>query len=368
MDLQEAFAELGLSRPTNHADAKVAYRSLAMHWHPDTNGSPHAGARMKLINVAYALVCRHLDAHPHATATATAADPRPAQPAARSQSGFTEYDWKRGFSAPASGCNSTRSVLVQRSVQVSLFEAAFGCVKRLSGMESDTCVRCAGSGEYPGDWTLGARCMQCFGSGLHGAGGGLETAERPLRCVACQGSGVFKPEPPQCTLCRGSGKAERKCWTVDVHIHAGALDCAEVAASDIRLRSSLNGMIKKFKLTVQIEKSPIFRLDHDRLSVVVPVSLLRWVLGGEMTVPTLDGTIRVALPDRPTGLWVQGQGWPQFGKPNQRQPLFVLPKMVFPADLQGEERHMLQALDARCKLPEVEGWNRSVKAWRESAA
>jgi hypothetical protein len=42
--------------------------------------------------------------------------------------------------------------------------------------------------------------------------------------------------------------------------------------------------------------------------------------------------------------------------------------MISPKSFGDEERHLLQALDARCKLPEVEGWNRSVQAWMESAA
>jgi DnaJ-class molecular chaperone len=66
MDVKQAFAELGLSLHTNPTDAKAAYRTLAMQWHPDVNASPQAGARMKLINVAYALVCRHLDSRQHA--------------------------------------------------------------------------------------------------------------------------------------------------------------------------------------------------------------------------------------------------------------------------------------------------------------
>jgi DnaJ-class molecular chaperone len=155
---------------------------------------------------------------------------------------------------------------------------------------------------------------------------------------------------------------------VDVHIHAGALDGSEVPVNDIRFWSPLDESPRKFKLTVQIEKNPIFRLDNDRLSVTVPISILRWALGGEMTVATLDGSVRVRLPERLTGLRVKDQGWPQFEKSNQRKPLFALPKMVFPESLKDEERRMLQALDARCKSPEVDGWNRSVQAWVESAA
>jgi molecular chaperone DnaJ len=366
MDIKQAFAELGLGLHTNPFDAKAAYRTLAMQWHPDINMSPQADARMKLINVAYALICRHLDSHQ--TTAVPPAKPQASAGAKRAAPGFSEYDLKKGFKAAHNENASSRELLVQRSVKVSLFEAAFGCVKRVSGMEPDTCVRCAGSGEYAGIWTLGSKCMQCFGRGMQGERGDSDTLGGLMRCVACTGTGVFKSTPPPCSLCRGTGKAERKAWMVDVHIHAGALDGSEVQASDIRLRSSLNESPRRFKLTVQIEKSPIFRLDHDRLSVTVPISILRWALGGEITVPTLDGSTRVRLPERLTGLWVKDHGWPQLGKSSQRKPLFVLPKMVFPDNLKDEERRMLQALDARCKSPEVDGWNRSVQAWVESAA
>jgi molecular chaperone DnaJ len=366
MDLKQALAELGLSLHTNPTDAKAAYRSLAMQWHPDINGSPQAGVRMKVINVAYALVCHHLDAALQA-ATDLAKPPASAS-FNRCASGFTEYDWKKGFKAPSSGSTSPREALVQRNIPVSLFEAAFGCVKRVSGMEPAACVRCAGSGEYAGTWTLGSKCMQCLGRGLHGECGGANAMRRSLRCVACNGSGVLKPKPPPCPLCRGTGKTERKAWMVDVQIPAGTLDASEVPSSDIRVRSSLNAAPMKFKLTVQIEKSAIFRLDKDRLSVTVPVSILRWALGGEITVPTLDGSISVRIPERFTGLWVKDQGWPQLGTLSQRKPMFVLPKMVLPESLDDEGRRILQALDARCKSPEVDGWNRSVQAWVEFAA
>jgi molecular chaperone DnaJ len=304
MDLGQAFAELGLSLHTNLADAKSAYRILAMQWHPDVNTSPQAGARMKQINVAYTLVCRHLDSHQHAKAS----DATPTTPKSANQttSGFAEYDWKMGFKTASGGFGSHRAAQVQRSVQVSLFEAAFGRVKRVSGMEPDTCVRCAGSGEFAATWTLGSKCMQCFGRGKQGEPAAADARGGLMRCVACQGTGIFKPPLPPCPQCKGSGKAERRTWMVDVHIQAGTLDGSEVPAGDIRLRSSLNESPRKFKLTVQIEKSPIFRLDNDRLSVVVPISILRWALGGLLTVPTLDGSIRVPRPDRFTGLGVQG--------------------------------------------------------------
>ena len=230
MDVKQAFAELGLSLHTSPADAKAAYKILAMQWHPDLNASPQANDRMKMINVAYALVCSHLDAMQQAAAARVRPKASASANDNRSASGFSEFDWRKGFKPAPRGSTSAREVLVQRSVQVSLFEAAFGCVKRVSGTEPHACVRCAGSGEYAGNWTLGSKCMQCFGRGMHIERGGVDGTGRLLRCVACTGTGVFKSPPPPCPQCKGTGKTERKAWTVDVNIQAGTREGSEIPA------------------------------------------------------------------------------------------------------------------------------------------
>jgi molecular chaperone DnaJ len=280
--------------------------------------------------------------------------------------GFTEFDWKTGFqSRPAAGqpgAAAPRQAPVQRTLQVSLFEAAFGCVKRVSGTVTGTCQRCAGSGEFSGSWTLGTQCLQCHGRGQVGQSGALRA------CSACQGQGLLKPPPPRCTTCKGTGHAERRSWMADVHIHAGTLDGAEVQASDIRLRTSLAEAPRRIRLQVQLEKHPLFKLEIDRLSVSVPISFWRWSLGGEITVPTLEGSTRVRLAAKPTAILVKNEGWPEAKTALRRRPMYVLPRMVYPQDLGAHERELLQMLDTRGPMPEVEGWTRHVQACVEASA
>jgi molecular chaperone DnaJ len=357
MDIKQAFAELGLTLQASSAEAKAAYRTLAMRWHPDVNIGLATETRMKRINVAYALVCQHLDACVAATRPAPGAAASPA-------SGFAEFDWRTGFQKARPGPAKPPEDCVKRSIRVSLFEAAFGCIKRVHGMAPDCCGRCAGSGEATGTWTVGAKCLQCFGCGIVPlrTGSGARST-----CDACMGSGVFKPVPPACPACKGTGKAEHRAWVVDVPVCAGTLDGARVENGDIRVRSGGHALPRSFELTVQIEKHPLFKLDQGRLSVAVPVSVWRWALGGEITVPTLDGSVRVSLPNRPSALLVKDQGWPEYKAPKQRKPLYVLPKIIYPDELRHEERRMLELLDVRSNLPEVQGWSRNVQAWAESS-
>lgn len=357
MDIQQAFAELGLTPQASPPEAKAAYRTLAMRWHPDVNIGLETETRMQRINVAYALVCQHLDARAAAAAQA-------ASQAASASSGFTEFSWKNGFRPASHSPSMPRAACAERRLRVSLFEAAFGCVKRVSGMEPVACPRCAGSGTHAGSWTLGSKCPRCFGQGMLGASVG---STFKTSCDTCRGTGVFKPAPPPCPACRGTGKTAQQAWTVDVTIHAGTLDGTLVQSRDIRARSGMQALPHSLKLTVQIEKHPLFRLDQNRLSVALPISVWRWALGGEITVPTLDGSARVNLPTAPSVLLVKNQGWPHYQEPHLRKPLFVLPKVVYPEQLRPHERRMLELLDVRSQMPEVKCWSRHMQAWMESS-
>ena len=355
MDIKQAFAELGLPPQADQADARVAYRALAMRWHPDVNSGSDADARMKAINVAYAMVCQHLSAlgrAGHAPSPAT---------------GFTEFDWKTGFKTAKQAAETKREECAQRTIHVSLFEAAFGCIKRVNGLEPHACLRCAGSGEFSGSWTLGSKCPHCFGRGKATAQD-IASGKMYSACGSCLGSGVYKPVPPQCPDCKGSGKTQRRAWLVDVPIYAGTLDGAVIESRDIRVRSGAESLPRAFQFTVHIEKHPIFKLNRDRLSVVVPVSVWRWAMGGDLTVPTLDGSACVQMPAKPTVLLVKNQGWPEFKLPSQRKSLFVLPKIVYPEHLDQEELQLLQHLESRSRLPDVQGWERNLQAWVESSA
>jgi molecular chaperone DnaJ len=245
-----------------------------------------------------------------------------------------------------------REECVQRAIHVSLFEAAFGCIKRVSGMQPESCPRCGGSGESSAAWTLGSKCMQCFG--------------RSTACVACLGSGVYKPPPPQCPGCKGSGKSERRAWLVDLPIYAGTLDGTIVQNCDIRVRAGAEALPRTLQFTVRIDLHPLFKLNHNRLSVLVPVSVWRWAMGGALTVPTLDGSARIGLPAKPGVLQVRDQGWPAYKRPQQRDALYVLPKIVYPEQLDRLDMQALEQLEARSHLPDVLGWQRSLQAWAAS--
>ena len=47
---------------------------------------------------------------------------------------------------------------------------------------------------------------------------------------------------------------------------------------------------------VQIKQHPVFQRDHDDLHCEMPVSFATAALGGEIEIPTLDGSARIKVP------------------------------------------------------------------------
>jgi len=293
-DIHQAFAELGLAPQANEAQARAAYRALAMRWHPDLHAGADNEARMKAINVAYAQISQHLR-----SASMRTASPQP-------DAGFAEFDWKAGFRRAHSAQQTNHDVAVHRCIQVSLLEAALGCVKRVHGVQGTS-----QPGGFRGD------------------------------CAA---------------------------WSVDVPIHAGTCDGMQVDVRDIRVRSGAQVLPRRLHFSIAIEPHPLFKLHQDRLSVVVPVSVWHWALGAELAVPTLQGSRRIRLPSKPGAIMLKQQGWPEYRNPGQRKPLFVLPKIIYPEQLSAAERQLLQDLEAHSPLAEVQDWQRSLRAWVEAAS
>lgn len=80
---------------------------------------------------------------------------------------------------------------------------------------------------------------------------------------------------------------------------------------------------------VSVKPHPFFTRDGNDIVVEVPVSLSEAVLGTRMTVPTIDGPVKVTVPEGSntgTKLRLRGKGIGGTGKPRGDQ--FVMLKIV----------------------------------------
>ena len=302
MDIQQAFAELGLNPHATPAQARLCYQMLALRWHPHTEANPEAMARMQAIETAYETVVAHLlvraDLSP--VAKRTALPVLELGDAIGPPSGFAEFDCKAGFAG------ARRVQPFTRVLRISLAEAAQGCIKRVSASANGSSLRCGG-------------------------------------------------ETDASTI-----------WVADVRIRPGTLDGAEVAPEDIHLCASSPSQPSGLRLPVLIEKHPLFCLEQDRLTVTVPISIWDWLLGGELTVPTLQGHVHMQLPPRAGVMKLPDRGWPRADQPGQYFPLYVQLRRIYPHRLDDGDLQLVKGLAQRARLPEVAGWQRSLQAWMET--
>jgi molecular chaperone DnaJ len=224
------------------------------------------------------------------------------------------------------------------TLTVSLEEVAAGAEKVLDVSRQVTCRRCAGEGADP----EGGRreCEPCGGSGR-------SPTRRLLRqdCARCDGAGYVVIK--KCSRCDGSGRhgVEDR---LKVKVPRGV-----ATGQKLKLRGRGNaprGAAPPGDLFVilSVAEHPLFRRRGADLICEVPVTYAEAVLGGELTVPTLDGatTIRVP-PATPSGklLRLTGRGLPRADRKG-RGDLHLKVVVEIPTDLGPEQRSALERATA----------------------
>jgi molecular chaperone DnaJ len=222
---------------------------------------------------------------------------------------FSFDDLFRGFTGGRRGRAGGRSpfeaeeVLVGDSIEVqttmSFMEAAKGTSKTISITPLTTCKTCSGNGLKSG--TKRTECKSCGGTGtkVHFVSGGFQMAST---CGACGGQGVTIPRGGECRTCSGNGVTrERK--TINVDIPAGIDDGMRLRldregdapvtgqAANPEARSTRGDLY----VLVRVATDPKFSRSGADVLHTATIPLTTALLGGEWTIPTLDGDVRVKI-------------------------------------------------------------------------
>ena len=99
-------------------------------------------------------------------------------------------------------------------------------------------------------------------------------------------------------------------------------------------------------LTVRVEKDPVFERKGDDLYVELPVDLYTALLGGTVQVRTLDGMVKMKIPEGVKNgqlLRLKGKGMPHYGK-HGHGDLFARVKVVLPEKLTAEQKDLLKKM------------------------
>ena len=291
---------LGVERSASDQELKAAYRKLAMQYHPDRNpGDVAAEEKFKECSEAYQVLSdpqkrAAYDRYGHAGANG---GPGMGGFDGSPFGGFEDlgdiFGDLFGFNMGGRSRGPTR-VQKGRDLHYDLTldfeEAVFGKETQVTIQRHEPCDDCKGTGVAGGRGPT--TCQQCQGRGQVRYQQGFFSIART--CPVCNGSGTVITDP--CQGCRGEGRTVKE-RNVSVKVPAGVEDGTRIryqGEGDVGRNGGIAGDLY-VELTVRPHK--FFERVGNDLHCTVPVSFPQATLGDELTLPTLDGEVRLKVPE-----------------------------------------------------------------------
>ncbi|MGE5615982.1 MAG: molecular chaperone DnaJ, partial [Bacillota bacterium] len=263
--------------------------------HPDRNpGNKAAEEHFKEAKEAYEVLCepekrRAYDAYGHAGVN-------PQMGMGADAAGFGGFAEAFGdiFSDIFGGSGRARSNVfrgadLRYNLEITLEQAARGTDTKIRIPTMDTCETCHGSGAKPG--TQPKTCDTCHGSGSVRLSQGFFSIQQT--CQACHGTGKVIPDP--CPTCRGAGRIKRH-KTLAVKIPMGVDQGDRIRLSGEGEAGVNGGPPGDLYVVIHLREHSVFHREGDDLQCEMPISITLAALGGEIEIPTLDGSAKVKIP------------------------------------------------------------------------
>jgi molecular chaperone DnaJ len=246
----------------------------------------------------------------------------------------------RGRGGASSGVGPRRGADITAQLTVEFKDSVSGITTTLYLTTDAQCSTCDGSGAKPG--TSPTMCSACGGRGVVDDNQGMFSFSTP--CRVCGGQGVRIEDP--CPTCSGSG-VEKRQREVKTRIPAGVKDGQTIRLKGRGGPGRNSGPAGDLLVELRVMPHPLFGRSGDNLTVTVPITYSEAALGGDIDVPTLDGT-RVTLRLRSgtqTGSRHRVKGKGIEGKHNTGD-LIVTVNVEVPSDLTDEQREAIEQLAA----------------------
>ena len=372
MAKRDYYEVLGVNRDASDEDIKKSYRKLAMKFHPDRNpDNPKAEEHFKEAKEAYEVLSDPkrrpaYDSYGHAGVETSAAG-------AGAGAGFSNFADAFGdiFGDIFNGSRGARSQVfrgadLRYNLEITLEQAAHGFETKIRIPTMAGCTTCSGSGARAG--SKPQSCPSCHGAGQVRMTQGFFSIQQT--CPRCHGTGKIVPNP--CAACSGTGRVKNQ-KTLAVKIPAGVDEGDRVRLSGEGESGVNGGPAGDLYVQVHIKPHPVFQRDHDDLHCEMPVSFATAALGGEIDIPTLDGSARIRVPlETQSGKTFRLRGKGIKGVRSQTHgELFCHVVVETPVNLTGRQQELLREFEAISQKdtarhnPRAKSWLEKVKEFFE---
>ena len=309
---KDYYKVLGVPRNANKEEVKKAYRKLAHQYHPDKGGDEK---RFKEINEAYQVLSderKRAQYDQFGQVFDGASGPQQGGfnwpggfrvdfgEGGFEPGGFADFDFSDivedffGAAGRQRRSSPDRGRDIRIGLEISFEESVMGAKKEVELARLARCGRCNGAGGEPG--TDVRTCAACQGKGH------IQKTQRTflgsftqvVTCSDCRGQGK-RPETP-CAECRGRGVAEKE-ELLEVFVPRGVRD-GEVLKITGKGDAIAGGRTPgDLYIEIHVLAHPVFRRQGDDIIMHLPIRFSQAALGDAVDIETLDGTMRVKIPE-----------------------------------------------------------------------
>ena len=371
MSKEDYYETLAVNKSSSEAEIKQAYRKKAMKYHPDRNkGDKGAEKEFKKINEAYYVLKdkekkAQYDQFGH-------------QAFENGGSGFKDSNFSGDFSdifeemfgnfdddiggifggRRRSSRRNTKEygADLRYDMEVSLEEIFSGKKIVVHVPTKIKCKTCDGNGHEAN--SKPETCSTCEGHGSVRASQGFFTIQQT--CPECRGTGQVIKNP--CNPCKGTGRIDKK-KSLSVDIPAGVEDGTRIRLSGEGEAGYQGGPSGDLYIFIKEKPHTIFKRDAEHLYCRAPIPMTTATLGGNIEVPTLDGSIvKVKIPpgtQTGSNFRLSSKGMP-IVRQNGKGDLYLEALVETPVNLSTNQKDLLKQFDGdknkKTTSPQSEGF------------
>jgi len=306
MSKRDYYEVLGVSKGAADDEIKKSYRKLAMKYHPDRVSTmpdaekKQAEEKFKELQEAYAVLSdaqkrQIYDQVGHA-GFQTGGGHQAGGGGFHGFSGgfediFETFGDIFGGGRGQRGGGKPRGSDMEIQLEITLENSAFGLEKEITYPKTEKCGTCNGSGAKKGSEPI--NCKTCNGVGQVRFAQGFFSVQQT--CPDCRGAGKVIKDP--CGDCRGNGLV-RVSKKLKVNIPAGIDDGSTLRMTGEGEAGFHGGTNGDLYIHIRVKPHKVFTRKGKDLYCEVPISFITAALGGEVSVPTLDGkVVQLKIPE-----------------------------------------------------------------------
>ena len=296
MAKRDYYEILGLERSADAKEIKTAYRRLAMKYHPDRNpDDAQAEDKFKEATEAYEILSDEqkkaaYDRYGHAGVDQSAGGGGGFSGGANFSDIFGDVFGDIFGGGGGGRSRSARGADLRYTLDLDLEDAVKGTTVKIRVPSHVSCKPCGGSGAAKG--SKPESCGMCQGAGQVRMQQGFFSVQQT--CPQCRGQGTIIKDP--CTSCHGAGVIEEQ-KTLSVKVPPGVDTGDRIRLAGEGEAGTHGAPSGDLYVQVAVKEHPIFARDGKNLYCEVPISLVDAALGGELEVPTLDGRVKLRIPE-----------------------------------------------------------------------